>query len=117
MPLLVCTSIVKNENAVSHPSVAPNAENALSSGVCNTNVVSSNVSVIISGEFPAFDAETQIVQPIVQEDQGDGNFEEGAFADIRYHCCIYAPFFFFSHLFLISVLWLYPQANKSRSFL
>ncbi len=36
-----------------------------------------NLSAIILGEFPAFDAETRIVQPIVQADLDDEKFEEG----------------------------------------
>jgi hypothetical protein len=37
-----------------------------------------NLSAIISGDFPAFDAETRIVQPILQADLDDEKFEEGA---------------------------------------
>jgi hypothetical protein len=37
-----------------------------------------NLSAIISGEFPAFDAETRIVQPILQADLDDEKFEDGA---------------------------------------
>jgi hypothetical protein len=37
-----------------------------------------NLSAIISGEFPAFDAETRIVRPILQADLDDEKFEDGA---------------------------------------